>query len=184
MTANPPTTNGNAFNAVIEGAAAYLEGIDSLGYYRERMPSDTDTGLYDIVGRFQNADAAQRRSFVSNLTTTQRSPLALFAHRAATVAVRLKSKAWLEKAMLASVIANYEMPESRNIDVQLAVLHHCAVKLGEDPAALFDWAATFAVDPLAAHLEAFGRREDVSLKKFGWVEQRTPDGVQFSAKWQ
>ncbi|MEZ4516433.1 MAG: hypothetical protein R3C44_06210 [Chloroflexota bacterium] len=78
------------------------------------------------------------------------------------------------------MIANYEMPETRNIDLLLAVLHHCTRKLNQNPVELFDWAATYAADPLSSHLEDFGRRDDITLKKFGWIEKRTPDGVQFS----
>jgi hypothetical protein len=32
-------------------------------------------------------------------------------------------------------------------------------------------------------MKAFGRREGVMLKQFGWREIRTPDGVRFKFEW-
>lgn len=176
--------NGNAFHAFIQDARATLDSQAALDYYQQDLPSNADTRLYDIVQRFRMADASQREAFVESLADSQRALFGLFAHRATTLAVRLESPDWLENAMLASVIANTPIPESRNVDLALAVLHHCARKLNRNPVKLFDWAATYAVEPLAAHLEQFGRRDDIVLKKFGWVERRTPDGVKFAFQWR
>lgn len=178
------TDNGNAFHAFIEHARATLAGQTALDYYRQPLPSDADTRLYDIIRTFREAAHPQRQAFIDSLTDAQRALFGLFAHRAATLAVRLESPDWLENAFLASVIANTPIPESRNVELQLAVLHHCARKLGRNPIELFDWAATYAADPLAAELEQFGRRDDIVLKKFGWVERRTPDGVTFAYQWR
>lgn len=178
------TANGNAFHAFIEDARATLDSQTALDYYQQDLPSDADTRLYDIVQTVRDADAPQRQAFISSLSEPQRALFGLFAHRAATLAVRLESPDWLENAILASVIANTPVPESRNIDLQLAILHHCARKLNRSPIELFDWAATYAAEPLAAHLEQFGRRDDIALKKFGWVERRTPDGVRYAYQWR
>ena len=178
------TANGSAFHAFTLDTADYLSGLDALDYYREPLQSDADMRLFDIVATFRTADSQQRSTLIDSLDDSQRAILALFAHRAATLSVRLKSDAWLESALLASVVANYDMPKTRNIDMQLAILYHCAKLLEMSPVTLFDWAATYAKDPLAAHLESFGRREDVSLKKFGWTQRRTPDGIKFSARWE
>lgn len=176
--------NGNAFHAFTLDATDFLTGLDALDYYREPMQSAADMRLFDIVAGFRAAGKPQQLELINSLGDPQRALLALYAHRAATSAVRLKSTAWLESAMLASVIANYDIPENRKIDTQLAILHHCARLLGMSSVDLFDWAATYAVDPLAAYLEAFGRRDDVVLRKFGWAERRTPDGITFSARWE
>lgn len=178
------TSNGNAFHAFIEDAVSFLSNLESLDYFRQPLQSEADMGLFDIVAGYRTADVQQRTAFAAELDDTQRAILALFAHRAATIAVRLGSAAWLENAMLASTIANAALTEPRRVDAQLAILYHCARLLNLSPVTLFDWAATYAADPLAAHLEAFGRREDVVLKDFGWAEQRTREGIKFSASWQ
>jgi hypothetical protein len=178
------TANGNASHVFIEQARMTLDQLNALDYYRQVLPSNADTQLYDILTWYRAAPRPERDAFIAALSESQRALFGLFAHRAATLAVRLESAVWLEMAMLASVITNATIPESRNIDLQLAVLHHCAQKLGRSPVELFDWAATYAADPLASQLEQFGRRDDISLKRFGWVERRTPDGVTFSYLWR
>lgn len=176
--------NGNALQAHIEATQAALDGLSALDYYRQPMPSQTDAELFDVVRWYRQAGPAHRAAFDNHLTPPQRAFFGLFAHRAATLAVRLNTVEWLEIAFLASILANQDVPASRNIDLQLAVLHHCARKLEQSPLSLFDWAATFAEAPLSAHYEQFGRRDDISLKQYGWVERRTPDGVAYTYKWR
>ncbi len=178
------TANGNAFHAFTEDAVSYIAGIDALEYYRQPLPSEFDARFLAMVERYRAASATERALFIEALSASQRSLFGLFAHRAATMAVREENEALLQAAFLAVVIANKELDPTRTVELLLAVLHHCARKLGQSPSYLFDWAATFADEPLATRLEAFGHLEDVTLKKYGWVERRTPDGVQYAYQWR
>lgn len=84
---------------------------------------------------------------------------------------------------MGSVIANSPIPPNRNVDAALAVFYHCARKLDLEPQNVFDDAAQFAAGDMAARLTAFGRRDDVTLKQYGWREIRTPDGVNYKFEW-
>jgi hypothetical protein len=90
----------------------------------------------------------------------------------------------LRSAVLAAVITNFAIPEKRNVDPLLALLHHVARRLETDPAHLFREAAEIASEEMAVHLHDFSRRENVVLSQFGWREIKTPDGVQYKFDWR
>lgn len=175
--------NGNAFRTFTDEAQHFLSGLEVVVYYPESIPSSTDERLRLIVDRFLRGTAVEQEQFQLSLAKEHRSLFGIFGHRAATIAVRQKSYDWLYSGLIGAVIANYIIPPKRNIDVSLAVYHHCAKKLEYSPADLFSKAAQIAQPALAQKLHAFGHRADVNLKQFGWQEQKTPDGVRYKFSW-
>lgn len=121
---------------------------------------------------------------MGGLSAAERALFALFGHRAATLAARSGDAEQLRLALVGSVIANYDIPDKRNVDVALAVFHHCARKLELNLPEVFDEAAQYATAAMAERLRAFGRRTDVTLRQFGWREIRGEEGVRYKFEWQ
>jgi hypothetical protein len=184
MTANTPSANGRAFQAYLESARAVLDGVTAIDYHQSPLPAPLDERLAAIVGAFTALAAPERERFMAALSDGQRALFGLFGHRAATLAARRGDAEQLRLGLVGSVIANYVIPDKRNVDVALAVFHHCARKLELEPPAVFDEAARFATDDMAARLQAFGRRTDVTLRQFGWREIRGEEGVRYKFEWQ
>lgn len=180
--------NGNAFRTFTDEAKQYLAGLKVVIYYAEPIPSTTDERLRAIVTRYLRGTAVDREQFQLSLAQEHRSLFGIYGHRAATLAVRQsshssQSRDWLFSGLIGAVIANYVIPPRRNVDISLAIFHHCAQKIEISPAALFAEAAQYAQPNLAEKLSNFGRRADVNLKQFGWQEQKTPEGVRYKFSW-
>lgn len=175
--------NGSAFRAFTEDAHLFLSDLKVVVYYTESLPCATDERLRQIVDRFWRGTAVEREQFQLALAQQQRSLFGIYGHRAATLAVRQNSRDWLLSGLIGAVLANYVIPPRRNVEVSLAVYHHCARKIGASPVALFDEAAEAAQPELAHKLHNFGRRADVHLKQFGWQEQKTAEGVLYKFSW-
>ena len=184
MSANTPSANGRAFQAYLESAQAVLDGVTAIDYHQSALPAPLDERLAGIAVAFTGLAAPERERFMVALSDGQRALFGLFGHRAATLAVRRGDAEQLRLGLVGSVIANYTIPDKRNVDVSLAVFHHCARKLELDPQQVFDEAAQLATDEMAARLRAFGRRTDVTLRQFGWREIRGEEGVRYKFEWQ
>ena len=184
MTGPTPSPNGRAFQAYLAGARAVLESVTAIGYHQMALPAPLDGQLAEIAGAFTALAAPERERFMGGLSAAERALFALFGHRAATLAARSGDAEQLRLALVGSVIANYDIPDKRNVDVALAVFHHCARKLELDPPEVFDEAAHFATDEMAARLRAFGRRTDVTLRQFGWREIRSEEGLRYKFEWR
>lgn len=175
--------NGSAFRAFTDEVGQYLAGLKVVDYYAQPLPSAVDERLHGLVARFMQGTAVDHDTFQQSLTPQQRALFGIYGHRAATLAARQASRDWLLSGLVGAVIANYIIPQKRNVEVSLAVYHHCAHKIDAAPQALFAEAARFAQPELAAKLAAFGQRTDVNLKQFGWQEQKTPEGVRYKFSW-
>lgn len=171
--------NGNSFSAFLNEVANFLADKKVIDYFTEALPSPTDDILLGYCQRFMAASAAERQQFQEQLAAEHRSLFGIFGHRAATLAVRQSSRDWLLCGLVGSIISNYIIPPRRNVEVGLAVFHHCARKLGVVPPDLFAEAARFADLELATRLLAFGNRADVTLSQFGWKELKTADGPKY-----
>jgi hypothetical protein len=181
---NSSSQNGHAFLVFMEEAAESLSRIRLLDYYRQPMPSADDERLETMVARFMVTKQEERERFQASLEIEQRSVLGIYGHRAATLSVREGSAARLLSGLVGAAIANYEIPEKRNVDVALAIFYHCARRLGLEPADLFDQAAYFAAGEIARRMRAFGRRDDITLQRYGWREYNTPRGVRYRFDWR
>ena len=176
--------NGRAFQAYLEGARAVLDGVTAIDYHQSALPAPLDEQLAEIAGAFTALAAPEREQCMAALSDGQRALFGLCGHRAATLATRRGAAELLRLGLIGSVIANYSIPDKRNVDVALAVFHHCARKLELNPPEVFDEAAQYASEAMAERLRAFGRRTDVTLRQFGWREIRSEEGVRYKFEWQ
>jgi hypothetical protein len=175
--------NGQAYQAYLEKALEVLANLTSIEYYQTSLPSTTDQALAEIVSAFTAWPAPKRERFIESFPGDRRALFGIFGHRAATLAVRRAEAEWLRLGLVGNVIANFQIPPNRNLDSAFVVYYHCARKLGIDPVTLFDEAAEYATDDLAAFMKTFSRRKDVTLKQFGWREVKTQEGVRYKFDW-
>ena len=172
--------NGKPFQAFTEEAIDFLNRKKVLSYYQEPLPSPTDDRVAGIVGRFMAAADEERERFQAALSQENRALFGIYGHRAATLSVRQQAPEKLLSGLVGDVIANYTIPDRRNVSLGLAVYYHCARKLGLNPVDVFEEAAGYAAPPLAHVLIEFGRRADVNLRSFGWREVKTAEGVRYT----
>jgi hypothetical protein len=129
----------------------------------------------------------QRDRFLAALPDDKRSLFAIFGLRAATLSIRQLNPEWLRLGLMGYAIAHVGDQSGHNpgggLDTALAVFYHCARMLENETEKLFDEAAGYASNEMAERIRAFGHREDVTLKKFGWREIRTPEGIRFKFEW-
>lgn len=178
-----PPANGMAYRAYLEAATVVLDRLSIQTYYSSPLPAPADEALAEIVSAFTGWPPPARESFVTHLNPSKRGLFALFGHRAATLAVRNNEPDRLLLGLIGNVIANSPIPPKRNVDTSLAIFYHCSRKLGLDPQVMFDEAARFATDDMAAALWAFGLQDNVALKQYGWREIRTAEGILHKFEW-
>lgn len=176
--------NGNATYSLLEESQALLGGRIVLDYYRQRMPSPTDEHIEQLLDRGLALSPAERDRWMARLTPELRSLFGIYSHRAASMATREENTDRLQKGLMAAVVANFVIPEKRNVDPLLALLHHVATELEIDPGPLFNEAAEVASEELARRLHEFAGKRDLVISRYGWREIRTPDGVQYKFDWR
>jgi hypothetical protein len=171
--------NGTDFHTFLNETAVFLAEQNRLNYYRAPLPDEVDQRLADVCRRYLAATADQRQQFLDQIESKQRALLALFGHRAATLAMRQEERTWLRLGLLGAALAHVETAERPQATVSLAVYHHVARRLGVNTVDLFDEIAACVPEEMAHLLRQFGRRGDVRLAKFGWRELKTADGVSY-----
>ena len=67
----------------------------------------------------------------------------------------------------------------RELMLTLAPYHHCARRLGEEPAELFDLVAAGAPATLRDAVRTFGRRDDIEPESFGFAIVETAEGPEY-----
>jgi hypothetical protein len=170
--------NGTEFRVFVEETAVFLRETAVLDYFRQPLPGPLDDRIRLIVERFMGASPEQRELFLAALDKSQRSPLGIFGHREATLGMREGSREQVLRGLTATAVAHYAL-ERGSLSAALAVPHHIACKMGGNTVDLFDEAAVLVGGNVGDALRQYGRRSDVGLRKFGWREIKTPDGVKY-----
>ena len=178
-----PTANGQAYRAYLERTLEMLDGLTVDAYYSSTLPSAVDDALAEIVSAFTAWPMPVREQFLTQLPSNKRSLFGIFGHRSATLAIHRQDRELLRLGLIGNLIANSPIPPNRNIEAALAVFYHCARKLDIEPSELFEESSQFADDEMASRMLAFGRKQGVTLKQYGWREIKTPDGVRYKFEW-
>lgn len=175
--------NGNVLRAFVEETVVALQDVKAIDYYQRPLPDEIDNKLFGMVTMYRGSTLEERMLLIHAFEEKKRSLFGIFGHRMATRSVREMYPDFLLHGLVGAAIANYTIPDKRNVDVSLAVYHHCARKLGMNTVDLFDEAAQFASEEFASILRQYGRRSDVTLRKYGWREIKTPEGVVYKFDW-
>lgn len=170
--------NGTAFKVFVEETAVFLKETAVLDYFRLPLPSPLDERLADIVSRYMAASPEQRQMLLAVLDKPQRSLFGIFGHREATLGIRTESRERLLRGLVGAAIAHQALDRG-SLEASLAVHHHIARKMNVNTVDLFDEAAEMMGGEIGEYLCGYGRRSDVGLRKFGWREIKTPDGLKY-----
>ena len=103
----------------------------------------------------------------------------VYGSRATWLSLEERSPERLRSGLLAFVLSDPGGGNWRDLLVALAPYHHCAQVLGLDIPLLFEQAGRYAQTEQEQYYATFGRRRDVTLGVFGWVEIQTPHGIRF-----
>ena len=162
---------------MVDKATVALETVDLDAYYGPVTAADDAIAA---IGRMcADASPDQRRAFSEGLSWHARRVLGRFALRAPMLALQLRDQSRLREGLLLHGVLEQKMGDWRDDMVGFALYHYAARQLGLDPIELFDEAARYAIPELAALMNKFGRRSDITLNAFGWRRVETPDGPTF-----
>ncbi|MCP4422940.1 MAG: hypothetical protein GY803_00465 [Chloroflexi bacterium] len=170
--------NGTEFRAFVEETAVFLSETAVLDYFRQPLPAPIDERMEQIVERFMAASPEQRDLLLGALDNSQRSPLGIYGHREATMGMREQSRARLRRGLIGAALAHHALDRG-SLEAALAVPHHIARKMGVNTVDLFDETAEFVGGEIGDYLRRYGRRSDVGLRKYGWREIKTPNGIKY-----
>jgi hypothetical protein len=173
-----------AFTAFVVEATAYLKGVSRHFYVQEEVPSATDHEIMQVCRAVEAAGPARGRELAARLDDHQRIVLGMFGSRTPQMALADalpddERPSVLAAGLIAEALANAGHTDFRDVLVGLALHYECARRIRLDPTDVFDAAAHYADDETAALMRIFGRRRDVTVKRFGWAEVRTPTGPAF-----
>ena len=153
------------YPVMVEGAAIRADGLAAR-----------------VCALYEEGSAPQRALLGGILTTRQRNVIGRYGRRGATLALRERSAARLRSGLLAEALTGTIAIDPRDFMIGAALYHHCAARLGVDPAALFDAVAAACAEPFDAEVvRDFGRRADVTPAAFGWREVATASGPDFDS---
>jgi hypothetical protein len=147
-----------------------------------RIPGDGDARAQAILRR---APGAVSQALLKTLDDRAYLALTRYGIRQPTVALRKKSAALLNDALLAVALGRLGRGgDPRDVMIDLALHHVVAQKLAVAPPVLFNGIAVCLPDgPTPDLLRAFGARQDVTLEAFGWQLIQTPEGPDFVPAW-
>jgi hypothetical protein len=176
--------NDDQFLAGVEEAMTWLDDAKRLNYLRMPLPCTFDSKIATVCDLFMEARPEQRAVFSSVLNVDHCSVLVLFSERMAMFGAREGSYSSLLKGLIALAMVDLNL-DLREILLIFPLHYHSALKIGIDPARLFQEAAEYAGSEVAEHLRRFPMRDpkDKTLGSMGYKEVDTPNGVAYVRTW-
>jgi hypothetical protein len=107
---------------------------------------ELDLQLAELCDRFMHSDAAARTVMRQSLSWEDIDTLQTFAARAAVFAMRHKDVDWVRRGLAALAMTEYDSIDVRDVYIPVGLLHHSAVRIGENAAQVFQEIAGMA-DP-------------------------------------
>ena len=165
-------------------ASTYLDAVSRYFYVQEPVPSDTDHEIVQICNALEAAGPARAPQFAALLNDHRRTVLGIFGRRMPELVLARSTaesdrQSILATALVAEALANAGHHDFRDVLVGLVLHYECARRLQLDITDVFDAAAVYADNDTGALMRIFGRRQDVSLRRFGWREVMTAGGPVF-----
>jgi len=124
-------------------------------------PVPVDAAIAAFCRGFASNSAAKRIGLRAALDVDEFYTLLAFAMRMAVLSMRERSEERVRDGLMAVAIADYARVDRRDVSRSLSVLSHAAHDLRLDAVALFEEAAQFADEGVAASLRALGLPHDL-----------------------
>jgi hypothetical protein len=176
-----------AFADFLVEASAFLGGVSRYFYVQEAVPSSTDHEIVQICHAVAAAGPSRTPEFAAVLDNHKKTVLGIFGQRAAQIVLATTTpdgerSEILADALVAEALSNVGHRDFRDVLVGLALHYECAHRLKLNTTDVFDAAAVYADPDTAALMRIFGRRQDVTLKRFGWNEVPGATGPTFESE--
>lgn len=161
-----------------------LKSDDRSGWGLLPIPCSFDKDISSVVQRCIEGTAEEQLFIRDTFTDKDSFAFLCFSERMASLAVREKSEKYIFEGLIAHVIEGGKFDWRENILV-LSLLYHSAVKIGSDPAVLFNKAAEFASGEIKEIIRSFPNRapEDRDIGAMGYVESENEQGFCYKRTW-
>lgn len=158
-----------------------LSHFTIFDYFKSRsMPDFVEPLITELVASFSSYPEIQQRQLLSTVTPEMSSLLGWYARKLAGRAVRDCSHEDLRNGLLALLISAHG-GDFRDAMAPLALLYNSALRLQEEPKALFETASTALSQPAKKLLDEFLKRpaDLKSVQAFGFSEGMGPHGFDY-----
>ncbi len=173
--------NDDNFLIAAEEAIRFLQNISAADYWRCKLPSSADWQISEICDLYIKANPIQRQVLCSSLDQGAVFNLAAFSTRMAMLSVRQRSEALILHGLVALIMELDwpNLPDVREVLMDLSVVYHSAAKLG-CAEALFQQAVQYTAssrsrDIILGYLQR--SPEDKRIEAMGWHEVVGPNGL-------
>jgi hypothetical protein len=166
--------DGDTFADFQSRVCAVLREIPLERYYG--FPSPVDGLIGAVAGALTAVSDDQRVAFAAGLEEHDRRLLGRYALRAPVLALHTRDRRPLVDGLRIYTLLPRVSRDVRDDMVAWAPYHYTARQLSVDPVKLFAAGAAWVAGDLAADMQTFARRTDISLGAFGWRLVDTPNG--------
>jgi hypothetical protein len=141
-----------------------------------------DSQLRQLCQSFANSDAEARAQIRASISMREFYTLLYFSSRAAVFGIRERSAAWLVDGLTALSMIELDRVDFRDVLSSVSLLHHSAVRIGQDATQLLRTAAALSEPKTAELINGFINRPPeykILRDKWGYDEVETKDGIGF-----
>jgi hypothetical protein len=151
-------------------------------YLINPAPSALDSTLRKLCRSFAKGGAESRAKTRASISMDEFYTLLTFSKRAAVFGIRERNAAWLVDGLTTLSMIELDRVDFRDVLVSVSLLHHSAVRIGQNANQLLSDAAALSESKVSELINDFIKRppEDKVLKaKWGYDEVETRDGIGF-----
>jgi hypothetical protein len=151
-------------------------------YLINPAPSALDSKLRELCRSFAKGGAVSRAKTRASISMDEFYTLLTFSKRAAVFGIRERNASWLIDGLTALSMIELDRVDFRDALVSISLLHHSAVKIGQNANQLLSDAAALSESKVSGLIKDFIKRpsEDKVLRaKWGYDEVETRDGIGF-----
>lgn len=154
-----------------EALKELIETFDSgLDYQRDHPLNAIDETLDAAMALARNLEQDTIQTLAGVLDDSVRRRLYTYSVRCASRSLSRNSGHACKSGLVACLLASHsENIDARDLTVSLAPLHVAAQETDMGAGALFEAHIEFAYRRIRETILEFGRREEVTLRKFGWT---------------
>jgi hypothetical protein len=151
-------------------------------YLINPAPSALDAPLRELCQSFAKSGAESRAKTRASISMDEFYTLLTFSQRAAVFGIRERNAAWLVDGLTALSMIELDRVDFRDVFVSVSLLHHSAVRIGQDANQLLSGAAALSEPKVSGLISNFINRppeEKVLRANWGYDEVETRNGIGF-----
>ena len=151
-------------------------------YLINPAPSALDSTLRKLCQSYAKGGAGSRAKTRSSISMDEFYTLLIFSKRAAVFGIREGNAAWLVDGLTALSMIELDRVDFRDVIVSVSLLHHSAVRIGQNANQLLSDAAALSEPKVSELIKDFINRppeEKVLRAKWGYDEVETRNGIGF-----